>query len=625
MSSQRELVAAALRALGIGRFVLAIHDASFPSASGEDVGRGSPYSRGGHAFADFARELGFDGLQLGPQGQTSFANPSPYDGSAFSKSILSIALPELTEARFARVLPGELLDAAVRATPPGDTRAHYKHAFDTAARAIAIATVDMTARAAAGNAATRELAAHVAAFAERSEWLAHDARFEAFVATHGTEDERAWPAADRVPAPRRVADVERAHRHVLDAYALGQYVLDVQHHALRAHLRRLGMRLHGDLQIGLSPRDRWSRGHLFLPRYRLGAPPSRTNPVGQPWGYPVLDPKQYLRRFVGDDDTGPLAFLRARATKLFAELDAVRVEHPHGLVCPWVYDGDARDPLAAVVAGARLFETPASAEHAALAELAIVRPDQIDPHVPPHDDAHVLSVTPAQLTEYERLIEVIMECAREGGRGPSDVLCEVPSTCPAPLAAVMKQYDLGRFRVTQKASTALPDDGDRGENAAPHDWIMIGNHDTPPLRAVIERWSEEDHVAARAAYLATRLEPTAARQANVAAALGSDPRKLALGMFADLFVGPAANVLVFFADLYGETATYDVPGVISEDNWRLRVPGAFREVYMDRLARGEAMDVMGALALAMHARGEAFVRGHEDLVRALEARAAVRL
>jgi hypothetical protein len=37
------------------------------------------------------------------------------------------------------------------------------------------------------------------------------------------------------------------------------------------------------------------------------------------------------------------------------------------------------------------------------------------------------------------------------------------------------------------------------------------------------------------------------------------------------------------------------------------------------------MDVVGALALAMHARGEVFVRGHEDLVRALEARATFRL
>ena len=74
---------------------------------------------------------------------------------------------------------------------------------------------------------------------------------------------------------------------------------------------------------------------------------------------------------------------------------------------------------------------------------------------------------------------------------------------------------------------------------------------------------------------------------------GASRRKLALGMFADLFVGPATNVLVFFADVFGETATYNVPGVISESNWRLRVPGAFREVYAARLARGEAMDVIG--------------------------------
>jgi 4-alpha-glucanotransferase len=625
VTSQRELTAAALRALGIERLVLAIHDASFPSAADEDIGRGSPYSRGGHAFADFARELGFDGLQLGPQGQTSFDNPSPYDSSVFSKSILSVALPELSETEFARILPAEVWQSAVRTTPKRDKHVHYKHAFHATAQAIAVAALDLSRRADDGDAAARELAAHVAGFADRAEWLAHDARFEAFVAEHGTEDERRWPAGDRAPDPTRIAEVERTHRHVLDAYVLGQYVLDRQHHALRAHLRRLGMRLYGDLQIGLSLRDRWSRGHLFLERYLLGAPRSRTNPAGQPWGYPVLDPKQYLRRFVGDDDTGPIAFLRARATKLFAELDGLRIDHPHGLVCPWVYDGTAPDPWVAVVNGARLFETPASPEHPTLAELAIVEPSQIDPRVPAYDDAHVVAITPAQLVQYERLVEVIMDCAREGGRTENDILCEVLSTCPAPLAAVMKEYGLGRFRVTQKCSTVDPDDGYRGENAEGHDWIMIGNHDTPPLRAVIERWRREDHVAARAAYLAMRLEPENARQASMAEALGSDPRKLALGMFADLFVGPAKNVLVFFADLYGETETYNVPGVISDDNWRLRVPRAFREVYTERLGRGEAMDLLGALALAMRARGEDFVRGHEDLVRALEARASVSL
>lgn len=625
MTSQRELTAASLRALGIERFVLAIHDASFPSATGEDFGIGSPYARGGHAFLDFARELGFDGLQLGPQGQTSPGNRSPYDGSVFSKNILSIAFSELADSGFARVLPAEYLRELARSTPAGGIHVHYTHTFRLASRAVALASRNLSSRAAAGDTAALELAARVDAFAERAEWLAHDARFEAFATLHGTDDTRLWPEADQAPDPLRVAEVEREHREVMRAYAFGQFVLDAQHHELRAHLRRLGMRAYGDLQIGLSLRDRWARGHLFLERYRMGAPPSRTNPAGQPWGYPVLDPRKYMRRFVGDDERGPLAFVRARVAKLFAELDGVRLDHPHGLVCPWVYDGSATDPYLAVVNGARLFETPASAEHPSLAELAVVGPEQINPSVPAYDDEHVTSVTPAQLAQYERLVEVVMECARENGRTANDVLCEVLSTCPAPLAAVMHEYGLGRFRVTQKASLVDPKDGYRGENAEPRDWIMIGNHDTAPLRAVIERWTRNATVGDRAAYLATRLEPKSSRRGEMARSLASDPRRLALGMFADLFAGPAANVLVFFADLYGETATYNVPGVMNDDNWRLRVPGQFREVYTERRARGEAMDVPAALALAMRARGDAFVRGHEDLVRALEAQAAVRL
>jgi 4-alpha-glucanotransferase len=627
LESQHELVSAARRALGIERLVLAIHDVSFPSATGEDVGRGSPYSRGGHAFVELVRELGFDGLQLGPQGQTSLGNASPYDGSVFSKSILSIALAELADARFGRIVPPSFVDGAVTATPAGDSRAHYTHAFRTASRAIALAAANLEARALAGDADAKELAAHVASFEARTEWLAHDARFEAFATVHGTDDWRRWPDEDRRPDPLRVAEVERQQRAVTSAYALGQYVLDAQHHAFRAHLRGLGVRLYGDLQVGLSLRDRWSRGHLFLDRYLMGAPPSRTNPEGQPWGYPVLDPRQYLRRFVGDDaaDSAPLAFVRARVTKLFAELDGVRIDHPHGLVCPWVYDGSAPDPMIAVVNGARLFETPASAEHPSLAALAIARPEQINPAVPPYDDAHVLGLTAAQTTEYERIFEIVMEGASGAGASADDVLCEVLSTCPAPLACVMKRHGLGRFRVTQKASLVDATDGYRGENAEPRDWTMIGNHDTPPLRAVIDRWTRNATVEERAAYLATRLEPQPSRRRALAKALASDPRRLALGMFAELFVGPASNVLVFFADLYGETATYNTPGLVSDENWSMRVPGAFRQVYMDRRARGEALDVPGALALAMRARGDDFVRAHEDLVVALEAQAAVRL
>ena len=71
-----DVVAAGLRALGVENFVLVIHDQSFPSDPDEDTGRGSPYSRGAHRLLELARALGFNGIQFGPQGQTSRVNPS---------------------------------------------------------------------------------------------------------------------------------------------------------------------------------------------------------------------------------------------------------------------------------------------------------------------------------------------------------------------------------------------------------------------------------------------------------------------------------------------------------------------------------------------------------------------
>ena len=70
--------------------LLAIHDVSFPSDPDEDLGRGSPVSRASERLFGFARTLGFTGIQLGPQGQTSRGNPSPYDGTIFSRNIANV-------------------------------------------------------------------------------------------------------------------------------------------------------------------------------------------------------------------------------------------------------------------------------------------------------------------------------------------------------------------------------------------------------------------------------------------------------------------------------------------------------------------------------------------------------
>lgn len=583
--SQAATVARALALLGKRDLVLSIHDASFPAAAGEDTGRGSPYTRGGRELLAFAAELGFTGVQLGPQGLTTAHNPSPYDATLFARSPLAIDLFALADdPQWAGLLPRAACEALVAAADPGPRVDHPRvHA------AISRALADVAA------ALLRRDDARLTSFSEsQRDWLAPAALYAALAARHG-EDWRAWPAALRHPSASDRAELLRVHHDARRRFESLQYIVHRQHDDLRAWLRGRGLSLFGDLQIGVSLPDLWAHQDLFLADYRMGAPPSRTNPDGQPWNYPVLDPAQYGTRA----DPGPVqSFMRARLDKHFAEYDGVRIDHPHGLVCPWVYRADADDPLRAVQTGARLFDSPDLPDHPALAAHAIARRDQLspDPATPRHADDWVRSLADEQVDAYAALIDVVVDAALAHGRTRDDILCEVLSTQPYPLRRVMARHRLGRFRVTQKADLLDPADVYRSENAAPADWIMVGNHDTPTIWALVDQWSPAVRLA-QARYLAARLAPDGADVDALARDLAADPRRLAHAKFADLFASPAAHVLVFFADLLGMTERYNLPGTVAAANWSLRVPADYR-------ARPAALDLPAALAMALRRRGQ---------------------
>jgi len=553
-------VTEALLALGKDRLVLAIHDASFP-AGREDVGRGSPYSRRGRAFLGFARGLGFDGIQLGPQGETSLGNPSPYDSSYFSRNFLSIALGDLVDGdRFGGLLSREALRAAVEGRPEGDERVHAAYSWRAQGAAL-----DEAHAAFRGALASRPvLGEALSRFRrENASWLA---RAEALAARRGDDP---------------------------DGCAFRQLVLEEQHGDLRAHCRAIGLRLYADLAIGCSVEDREAYQALFLPGYLLGAPPSRTNPAGQPWGYPVLDPRRYA--------LGGLDLLLARVDRAIAGYDGIRLDHPHGLVCPWVYKAGAASPEESVRAGARLFSSPDLTDHAALAPLAIARAEQLDRSLPRHADGWVRALDEAQVERYATLIDAIVARARSAGWGDAEVACEVLSTLPYPLRRVLERHGLGRMRVAQKASLDDPADVYRSENAAPEDWIMAGTHDTPPVWLVVERWRQAGELERRADYLAERLAAPYDR-ARFARRLVLDRGELVHALFADMLASRARRVSIFWADLFGVEELYNEPGTFHERNWILRVPSDFEARYRARAARGEALDLGRALRMAVDAR-----------------------
>jgi 4-alpha-glucanotransferase len=638
----RRHVTAALEALNIRNLVLSIHDASFPGIPGEDAGRGSPYTEGGRRFLEFIRELGFNGVQLGPQGLPSEDNASPYDGTLFSRNVLDVALAELTDAHtWGGLLRPERVEALVSRRPAGpEDRANHRYAFRAWHEVLEEAwlTFQRQRAGAPPGSLVARLDERFSAFQrEHREWLTRDALYDVLREVHarpywkewpGERDRRLWnplPGEEAASAARRQALLE-THRERVAAYAFRQFLVHAQHEALRERTARWGLKLYGDLQIGYSPRDAWAHQGLFLGTYLMGAPPSRTNPEGQPWNYPVLDPSQYHapRGQAAGPDTalprpGPvLWFLAARMNKALAEYDGLRVDHPHGLVCPWVYRADVPDALDAVRHGARLFSSPDLPDHPELARYAIVSPEQLDRSVPRHADGWVRELSPAQVGRYRALFDAIIAAAHAHGRQVADLLCEVLSTMPHPLQRVMAEYGLGRFRVTQKADLGNPRDVYRAENAAPADWMMVGNHDTRPIWLLEEGWRRTGQARAQAEYLAWRLHPEEVGRADFARRLEEEPGLLVQAKFADLFACRAENVMVFFADLLGLKETYNVPGTVSEENWSLRVSPEYRRDHARKLGRNGALNLPRALALALRAGGEEARARHRELIAGLE-------
>ena len=606
-------IAEALQLLGKSDFLLAVHDASFPGVTGEDSGRGTPYGAGGLALASFARRLGFTGLQLGPQGQTSAINPSPYDGTLFSRSILSLDLQALVDEG---LLSRRSWEAILAANPhPEGRRVPYAHSLDVYNKALDEVHRHFLAAREKRTSAVLALDQEIKVLWQSARWLRDDALYESLCQEHGGLSWRQWPqggetlldqvlcappAGMEAACARRRQALEKKYALSLERYALAQVLLLRQHFAFRRRMQGLGLKVYGDVQVGFSQSDTWSLQGLLLRDYFLGAPPSRTNIEGQPWNYQVLDPAQYLD---AAGRPGPvLHFVAERLGKMLREFDGLRLDHPHGLVCPWVYRAADPDPYHAAQNGARLFASPDLPDHPDLARHAIVRPEQLNRTLPRYADHWIHDLTAEQVRRYALLIDVIMEQVAANGRRKEDILCEVLSTEPLPLQRVRQRHGLGRFRVTQKADPDNPLDVYRCKNAHPPDWVMVGNHDTPTIWRLVKAWQGKEVGKGHAANLARRMRPDDA--APLAALLAADPRRLAHAKVAKLFLSPANHVMMFFSDLFGLEETYNVPGTHNEENWSLRVPPDFAENYEERRRRGEVLNLHAVLALALRAQPE---------------------
>jgi hypothetical protein len=131
---------------------------------------------------------------------------------------------------------------------------------------------------------------------------------------------------------------------------------------------------------------------------------------------------------------------------------------------------------------------------------------------------------------------------------------------------------------------------------------MTGNHDTKPIWLLADEQFGSPWYNARARCLCEELGNTEQEKAFLLAAILSDPDKFCEAMFAELFLGPARHVFIFFTDLFGIKNIYNRPGVINSDNWSLRLTPNYKVFYDSQRKNEKAFDINKSLSIALRTR-----------------------
>ena len=143
---------------------------------------------------------------------------------------------------------------------------------------------------------------------------------------------------------------------------------------------------------------------------------------------------------------------------------------------------------------------------------------------------------------------------------------------------------------------------------------MTGTHDNRPIRLwakdMINTEADTPHVNNLRADLYSEFDG----QDMIRHKLYTDDKFLAFSKLVEIFASKAQNIQIFFTDFFGIQETYNVPGTSGDQNWSLRIPDNFEELYYRNLESFEALNLPLALSYAIKARGRAFANEHKELL-----------
>lgn len=180
-------------------------------------------------------------------------------------------------------------------------------------------------------AATEKTEAYQRFVAENEDWLFPYAVFCHLRDFYGTADYARWPSFQRYDAAlaRDLVDRDQACADDTRFYRYVQFQLHVQLRAASDHAHARGVRLKGDIPIGVDPHsvETWTEPHYFNLDGQAGAPPDPFSATGQNWGLPTYN-WETMR-------ADGYRWWKRRLGKMAEYFDAYRIDHILGFFRIW--------------------------------------------------------------------------------------------------------------------------------------------------------------------------------------------------------------------------------------------------------------------------------------------------
>lgn len=607
----------ALKVLGKKHMALICHGVSFPALEGENTGFGTYNSNAAKKLFEFVGGI-FNVIQLGPNGKTKSSDPSPYTGTVFSQNPLFADLKSLTENKWHKLLSSETFNKIVESNPKkGENRAAYSYAIEAYKEAFDEIYKNYL------KLNDKNFKKEFENFKkENAYWLDTDALYEALSIENNSEywpkwknelDKNLFYKADKKEADKRIDEINKKYKDVIEEYKLIQFILAKQGQETKEYTKRNGLKMIADRQVAFSDRDCWAYQSLFLDGWSLGCPPDYFSKDGQAWDFNVMDPEKLFNPDGTLGKGGEL--LKKLYLKMFKENPGgVRIDHTVGLIDPWVYKKGCK-PKVSEGAG-RLYSSP---NHPELSKYSIISSDDTDPNFKPDEEKWVKNLSDEQIKLYGRMIEkIVIQSAIEAGLDKSAIVAEDLGTLTNPVVKVMEKYGLAGMKLVQFVIATEPDHPYRCKNIVPNSWAMTGTHDNRPIRLwakdMINTEADTPHVNNLMADLYSEFDG----QDMIRHKLYTDDKFLAFSKLVEVFASKAENIQIFFTDFFGLQETYNVPGTSGDKNWSLRIPDNFEEVYYNNLQNFEALNLPLALSYAIKARGREFANQNKELLEKLE-------